>query len=71
MLFKIFKDINNYKTFFNFMETSFPNTLYLDLAKIYRDCSSVGKGFINADVLYSVLNENMFFVNILKKRQSI
>ena len=53
------------------METSFPNTLYLDLAKIYRDCSSVGKGFINADVLYSVLNESMFFVNILKKRQSI
>lgn len=61
MFYFIIKDINNYKTFFNFMETSFPNTLYIDMAKMYRDCSGIGKGYINADIFYSVANENHFF----------
>jgi len=50
------------------METSFPNTLYLDIAKLYRDCNSIGKGFISADILYAVANESHFFTNLLKKR---
>ena len=68
MFYSIIIDINNYKTFFNFMETSFPNTLYLDIATLYRDCSSIGKGFISADILYAAANESHFFTNILKKR---
>ena len=50
------------------METSFPNTLYLDIATLYRDCSSIGKGFISADILYAAANESHFFTSILKKR---
>lgn len=50
------------------MENTFPNTLYLDIAKIYRDCSGIGKGYINADIFYAVTNECHFFTSILKKR---
>ncbi len=43
------------------METSFPNTLYMDLAKLYRDCHGIGKGYINAEIFYTVANESNFF----------
>jgi len=43
------------------METTFPNTLCLDIAKIYRDCCGIGKGFINAEIFYAVANETHFF----------
>ena len=53
------------------MENNFPDALYLEQAQLYRDCFSVGKGFISADVFITVANESNFFTKILMKRYLI
>lgn len=48
------------------MENNFPGSTFIDLATMYRDCYSVGKGFISSEIFITVANESNFFVSILK-----
>jgi hypothetical protein len=39
------------------MENYYPGYSFLELTTLYRDCYSVGRGFISSDVFIAVANE--------------
>jgi hypothetical protein len=50
------------------MEQTFPGCSYLCISHLYRDCHSVGKGFISHDIFIAVANEQNFFTQLVKQR---
>lgn len=65
------KGFNNFKVFTEFMELSFENLTYLELATFYRDCYCIGRGFINCEIFLAYANESNFFIRFLKERYNI
>ncbi len=62
----IFKGFNSFKTFSNFMEKTFIDVTYQEISVMFRDCYSIGRGYINCDIFLSVANECNFFVKFIK-----
>ena len=50
------------------MENNFSGISLVETALNFRDCYSIGKGHITAEVFFTVANETNFFTKILKKR---
>ena len=52
--------------FSDFIEHNFLNITHYEIATLYRDCYSIGRGFISNDIFHAVANEQHFFAKYIK-----
>ena len=52
-------------------DNNFPRVTDLEKSEIFRECFNLGRGSITADVMYTVLVENNFFIRFLKLKSQM